>query len=272
MSQTHLELFKFRALILFLAVFFFACSRTPEGIIPEKKMRKVLVDMQLAEVMISMEPQTYRLLADKKALFRSVFDKHQLTEAEYDSSLIWYGKHLDQYLRVYNLATADVKQQIAAIGDVKPEAAPSSNEDSLNIWIFRKYYEFIPRSLSNTVVFDLRPNDAYPSGSAFVLGMQVWGVLPDMRDPIEAHLNAFQGDTTIMAKTVIAHDGYHEIFIKTLPTKKVQRVYGYIRLNTESAAYHKIYVDDLRLMKYRYGSPAIAATDSLAAKRDSLIP
>lgn len=227
-------------------------------------MRKVLVDMQLAEAMIYMEPSAYRSTG-KNALYQSVFDKYQLTEAEYDSSLIWYGKHLDQYMRIYNLALADVKQQIAAIGDIKPAMAPSSNVDSLDIWIFRKYYEFYPHALSNTIIFDLQPDDLYSSGSAFVLSMQVWGITPDMQDPVEAHLKACQDDTTLVVKRTIRQDGYHEILLKTIPTKKVQRVYGYIRLHTDGALFHKIYLDDFSLMKYKYGSPAIERNDSLAA-------
>ncbi|MDR3261713.1 MAG: DUF4296 domain-containing protein [Tannerella sp.] len=252
-------------MVFFIVTFLFACSRTPKGIIPEKKMQRVLMDMQLAEIMIGMDPSSYGTIANKKTLYQSVFDKHQLTEAEYDSSLIWYGKHLTQYMRVYNLALADVKRQIEAIGDIKPDIAPSSNEDSLNIWIFRKYYEFVPRSLSNTVIFDLQPEEAYAYGSVFILGLQVWGIPPDRKDSVEMHINAYQGDTTLIVKGAIRHDGYHELLLKTIPTKKVMRVYGYLRLHSKDESFHKIYLDDFTLMKYKYGSPTIARMDSVAA-------
>jgi hypothetical protein len=254
--------------ILFLAAVFAACSRTPKGIIPEKKMQKVLVDMQLAEAMINADPATYREQADKRALYQAVFDKHRLTAAAYDSSMVWYGKHLEQYLRIYDLALADIKHQISDIGDIKPDAASVSNVDSLDIWIFRKYYEFAPRSLSNRVIFDFHPEEAYSSGSVFVFGFQVWGITPSMSAPLEVRLSAFQGDTTLFAGNTLAKDGYHEIILKTLPTKKIQRVHGYIRLNTPDTTFHKLYLDDFSLMKYRYGSPAVTAPDSATLHND----
>ncbi|MDR2138585.1 MAG: DUF4296 domain-containing protein [Tannerella sp.] len=242
--------------LFFVALLLPACSRTPDGIIPEKKMQEVMVDMQLAEAMISMDAATYPTHAERRALYRSVFGKHQLTEAEYDSSMIWYGKHLDRYMRIYNLALADIRAQIDAIGDIRPEIAPAANGDSLDIWIFRKYYAFSPHSPSSRVIFDLRPETPYSSGSVFVLRWQVWGLTPDMKEPVEAHLRAFQGDTTLILKSTVGRNGLHEMYLKTLPAKQVNRVYGYIRLNTPDTTFHKIYLDDFSLMKYRYGSPA----------------
>ncbi|MDR0844654.1 MAG: DUF4296 domain-containing protein, partial [Tannerella sp.] len=39
--------------VLFLLTFFVSCSKVPKGIIPEKKMTEMLIDMQLAESIIS---------------------------------------------------------------------------------------------------------------------------------------------------------------------------------------------------------------------------
>lgn len=242
-----------------LSIFLFAtCSRTPKGVVSEKKMRYILVDMHLAEAMINTNPQDYRTNEAKKELYQTVFEKYNLTEAQYDSSLIWYGKNLDLYMRIYNLALADVKKQVEAMGDVKPEAV-SSNQDSVDIWMYRKYYEFSPHALSNTILFDFKPAQEYASGSAFILGFQVWGLTPQMKTPIELHFRAAQSDTTIMVKKTIHTNGYHELLLETLPTKKVKRVYGYIRLNDRklSVPYHKIYLDDIRLTRFNYGSAYI---------------
>ncbi|MDR1454512.1 MAG: DUF4296 domain-containing protein [Tannerella sp.] len=254
---------RWKRAVCFAAILLSGCSRTPDGIIPEKKMKEVMVDVQLAEAMIYTEPAAYPTAAGRRALYRSVFGKHRLTEAEYDSSMIWYGKHLERYMRIYNLALADVRARMEAIGDVKPDIAPASNADSLDLWVFRKYYAFSPRSLSRRVIFDFRPDEPYSSGSVFVLGWRAWGLAPDMQASVEAHLRAHQGDTTLSVKSTAGRDGRHEIYLKTIPTRRVDRVYGYIWLNTADTAFHHIYLDDFSLMKYRYGSPAIEAMDSL---------
>lgn len=252
-------------------IFIIACSRTPKGIISEKEMRRVLVDMQLAEAMINMNPQDYRTNEEKTALYQSVFEKYSLTEAEYDSSLVWYGRNLDLYMRIYNLALTDVKKRIELMGDVKPEAVSTTDGDSIDIWMYRRYYEFSPLNLSNTIILDFKPNREYASGCIFLLSFQVWGISSAIPQTIDMKICADQNDTTLIVNKVINADGKQELMLKTLPTKRVKRIYGYIRLNEKKeSAYPKIYLDDFQLMKFNYGSAYIAQMDSTTSKDNNI--
>ena len=240
---------------LFLSIT--ACSRVPKGIIPERKMQQLLTDIHLVEAIINMEPSAYLGNEEKKALYQSVFDKHRVTEAVYDSSLIWYGKNLDVYMQVYNMALADVNKRIEKIGLIEPDIVYMPNKDSVDIWSIGKYHEFSPVSLSNTVIFNFQEREEYNSGSIFVLGMHVWGLASGLLPPIEVHINAEQRDTTITIKNTINNDGYHEMILQSIPTMKVRQVYGYIRFNGSTLPYRKIYLNDLHMMKYLYGSEVV---------------
>ncbi|MDR2121180.1 MAG: DUF4296 domain-containing protein [Tannerella sp.] len=230
----------------------------PEGIISEKKMKDILVDMQMAEEMTTTDPLVFRDNEEKNALYKSVFRKHHVTEADYDSSLVWYGRHLDAYMRVHKAALAEVQKRIDALGDVAPESVSESNRDSLDIWNFRRYYELSPRMLDNMIVFDIEPGGgAYSSGSAFVFGVNVWGITPQMTKPVEIRLRTVSDDTVYTASRTVYENGYCEMILKVSPVKKTQRVYGYVRPDGKADAYRKIYLDRIRLIKYRYGSPAL---------------
>ena len=241
-----------------LILFITACSRVPQGIIPERKMQQIVTDMHLAEAIINSDPSAYSTNEEKKALYQSVFDKHRVTKAIYDSSLIWYGKNLDVYMQVYNMALAEVNKSIEEIGPIEPEKVDISNKDSVDIWSVGRYYEFSPSSLSNTIIFRFQEREEYSSGSIFVLGMHVWGLASGLLSPIEVHLRAEQRDTTVVIKETIHNDGYHEMTLRSIPTQRVRQVYGYIRFNGSTVPYHKIYLDDLSMMKYLYGSEAVA--------------
>jgi len=248
--------YRFEILFLFF-LFTAACSRVPKGIIPERKMQQIITDIHLAEAIIDADPSVYPTNEEKKALYQSVFDKHRVTEAKYDSSLIWYGKNLDVYMQVYNMALAEVNKSIEKIGSVEPERVYIPNKDSVDIWSIGRYHEFFPTSLSNTVIFNFRENEDYSSGSIFVLGMHIRGLASGRLSPIEVHLRAEQRDTIVIVKNTIHNDGYHEMILRSIPTQRVRQVYGYIRFNGSTLPYHKIYLDDLRMMKYLYGSEAI---------------
>lgn len=257
--------------VVLLAVALLAsCSKVPDGVLSEKKMKAVLIDMQLAEAMISTDYKKYSNDAEKDALYQSVFRKHDIDQAVYDSSLVWYGRNLDVYMQVYDLVLAELNERQKALGDVQASAAPVSKQDSVDIWPRLTYFTFEPKALFNGVTVDIKPETSYPSGSTFVLGMRVWGLNGAMKNRPEVRLSANQGDTVIFASNKISKDGYHETILRTLPTKKVKSVFGSIRLEGkgDSTAYFKIYVDSLNLMRYNYGR--LSETDIKPASADSI--
>ncbi len=234
-----------------------ACSKVPDHILSEKKMQDVIIDMHLAEAMIASDYKTYNNDSIKKVLFQSVFAKHKITQAEYDSALVWYARNLDIYLKIYDKAKIVIENQIKDLGDVQATAAPSSNQDSINIWPRRSSMELNPKALFNGVAFDVSPELFYSSGSIFVLGMKVWGLKKGMKHYPEVRLSANHGDTIVSTNYTIKKDGYQEIKLNTLPTKPVRQVFGYIRLDNADNTYYKVYLDSINLMKYNYGSQAL---------------
>lgn len=250
-----------------------ACSKVPDGILSEKKMQQVVKDMMIAQSMTSADYKSYPDNQSKQALYEGVFRKHGITQAEYDSSLVWYGRNLDIYMKVYERVLADVDKDIKALGDVQADAGPVSNSDSVNIWPRRPYVTLQPEALFNGVIFDSQPETSYSSGSIFALGMRVWGLRNGMHAWPEVRLSADQGDTIVTVNEQITRDGYREIWLKTVPTKRVKRVYGYIRLNDTTSDYYKIYIDSISLIKYNYGSELLKhAVDSLALDTAAVSP
>ena len=256
---------------LLTAALLVSCSKVPDGILSEKEMKAVLIDMQLAEAMVSTDYKKYSDDAEKEALYQSVFRKHKIEQAVYDSSLVWYGRNLDVYMQVYDLVLAELNERQKALGDVQANAAPVSKQDSVDIWPRLTYLTLEPNALFNGIAVDIKPETNYPSGSTFVLGMRVWGLNDAMKNRPEIRLSANQGDTIITVNDKILRDGYHETTLRTLPTKQVKSVYGFIRLNgkDDSTSYFKIYVDSLSLMRYNYGR--LPEKDSIqVARKDSI--
>ena len=248
------RLYRYSAVLL-LGALLAACSKVPDGILSEKKMQAVQVDMQLAEAMINLDSKAFSDNARKEALYQSIFRKYDITQAEYDSSLIWYGRHLDIYMKVYDRVLADLNKRQKALGDVQASAAPVSKQDSVDIWPRRTSLRLEPDALFNGVTFDIKPETNYSSGSNKGMVYK-----PEIR------ISADQGDTIVTVNDKVLRDGYHETVLKTVPTKQVKRVYGYIFMNNADSSYYKVYLDSLNLMKYNYGRLTDMAKDSSAVK------
>jgi hypothetical protein len=237
------------------------CSRRPKGVLSDKVMRKVIVDLQIAENIVNTDPNFYDL-TQRQALYHAVFQKHGTSQQQYDSSLIWYGKHLEQFMQIYNLAIADVKQQIDDLGDVTPDT-PIGNKDSVNVWMLSDYHEFNHKKHDDLLTFHFQPAESFSYGSIFILGFQIFNPSPMLHLTLEVKLQAQQGDSAVYVNETIAGNGYHEVMIRTMATRRVQKVYGYVRVDGGKEDWVKIYVDDFKLVKYNYGSQAVARKDSV---------
>jgi len=243
-----------------------SCSRVPKHILSENKMRSIIYDMQLAEAIVETEPEIYRTSDERQLIYDAVFAKHKITQNLYDSSLIWYGQNMDLYMRINKLVVKDIEQRIEALGDIQPDplSGEVSARDSIDIWIFDRNFSLTPEKTFNTLTFNISPLKPYSSGSSYIFSVNVWGVSPSMKHKPVISIRAVQDDTIISVNTQITGDGYYEAILRTVATKQVKRLYGYMTVNDADNFYHKIYFDDIRLMKYNYGSKALTAPTALS--------
>jgi hypothetical protein len=73
--------------------------------------------------------------------------------------------------------------------------------------------------------------------------------MPAMHDKPSVKLSIVQGDTILTVNREIPADGYQEITLQSVDTKKVNRIFGYIFINN-AEKFHRIYLNDIQLTKY----------------------
>ena len=91
--------------IIAMAILILACSnnRLPKGILTEKKITPVLVEIHLAEGVYS---QRYAQQITRENypedLYLSILKKFKLDRKIFEASVLYYGKHPDKYKPVYD--------------------------------------------------------------------------------------------------------------------------------------------------------------------------
>lgn len=239
--------------LLLSLVLLSACSGKPRYVIPQKKMEKIMVDIKIAESMIDTDYESYRELDQRESLYASIFSKYKITQAQYDSSLVWYGKDFDDYVYMSNRVIAELERRIADLGDVRADNMPASRMDSVDIWTYRTHMKLVPDGLFSGLVFDFQPTTNYTSGSVFVLGMNVWGFNNRTDNKLLVRMVSYQPDSVTVINQTIEMNGPCEIVLRTHPTRQVSRVQGYIYLNSPDEYSPAIYVEKIRMIRYNYG-------------------
>jgi len=112
MKLRVLTLVRYGMMFLLIVTFLSCRTRSRRYIIPQKKFVSVLVDIHLADGM-AMENMRFSdpFVLDSASLYQSVFHKHHVTRAMFDSTLQYYTARPDEFQKIYNILTARLKHK-----------------------------------------------------------------------------------------------------------------------------------------------------------------
>lgn len=95
------------------SLLFFACTNRPSNVLSEQKMEDVLFDLYQLEAAINENRSIFNNDSIRKAqCMKSVFDKHKISEAKFDTSLVWYNANLSKYLKINEKLNARYEQLV----------------------------------------------------------------------------------------------------------------------------------------------------------------
>lgn len=78
-----------------------ACEGHPRGILSQSDMTDVLTDLHKLDGCLYEKGYQYGHFDDKAPYYNFVLNKHGITEAQFDSSLVWYTKNPKQFEEIY---------------------------------------------------------------------------------------------------------------------------------------------------------------------------
>jgi hypothetical protein len=120
-------------LIILMFILVIACSKNsvPRGILTEKKIIPVLVELHLAEAISIQQPSPGTNRDNNpEDLYLTILKKYKLDQKIFEASILYYGKHPELYKPVYDevlnrLNEMDVKNKAKdSIDSKKPRVKP----------------------------------------------------------------------------------------------------------------------------------------------------
>ncbi len=73
----------------------------PRGILSSRQMRSVLYDLHRTDAILQAAGYNYGHDEDVAKYYQAVMDKHGVTQAEFDSSLVWYTNNPQLFDKIY---------------------------------------------------------------------------------------------------------------------------------------------------------------------------
>lgn len=243
--------------LVYLIIAFFvlaACSHDPDYVIGEKDMVDLLVDVHKAEAVIESNYGDYNSKADKKKLREAVFLKHGITKEQFDTNLVWYGHHIEDYMKIYEQVVERLKAENEEAKKLLAEEnsqTMSQPGDSVDVWKQRRAHVFDTRQADNLLTFDIAPDENFRARDYFELRFKVL-LLPKLAVKPQVYLAARHTNHDVVYNQLdIDKEGWYSLPLQTDSATALSRLYGYMVLPMQPVQ-GTLYVDSLMLIRRHY--------------------
>lgn len=144
-----------------------SCIDRPDIVLDEEQMIDLLVDVHRAEGLLEMQQQQgvghgEDLDTYQKEVIAAVLQKHGVSRARYDSTLMWYAQHLKLLTRVYGHVEERLQEEHEMWSLQITESRDfgiSMTGDSVDLWTLRRHL-ILDRHRHSDILFWEIPSDS----------------------------------------------------------------------------------------------------------------
>lgn len=230
-----------RSIAIGIAACFFiisgGCSRRPAHVLSDSKTSDLLADLFIAEAFVQANPSAYHTDSARKVLRQSVLADHGVTQTDLDSTLAWYGRHIDDYVKLYD----DVEKRIAKRRDKFMAAHSATDAGGQTLWPYSPVQTLKRGAGRSQIGFSL-DSTAVSTGDRLNWNMYMRGMTKELTLVMGAEYP--DGETRYLLKNV-RHDGKDNIKLQIDSLQKPLRIYGYIYLDPAESA--RVWLDSIKI-------------------------
>ncbi len=238
--------------LLALASVFMACNRVPDEVIQPEEMALLMADIRVADAVISVNSTDYRTPLSRQALKRAVFKRHNVTQAQFDTSLVWYGHNIGKYQEVTDRSIEILDERLQKAGSAATQAALSVAGDSVDVWDHPRSYRFNDKSATNYLTFDLEPDRNWADGDVYTWHAR-FSIAPESAQwTITAEYD--DGAVEMIQSTIQVNKvGRQDITIFTDSTRRATHISGWLEIETNGK--RPAIIDSVGLLRRRRYEP-----------------
>lgn len=232
--------------ISFLATFLLipaGCGKRPKGVLSEKEMVGLVADLEVAEGYFLASDDGDYDDKDRLAALQYVLDKHHMTKAEFDSTMTWYGKNIDDYQKLCVKVDAELARRQKRIS-----GGEEIEEEVLSdMWPYSRHFMVNDCSASDNLTFSIKPTDLIPGDRIN------WKM--NFMNPPEGNVMIgveYDNGTSSYSYNSVMNREKIDISLQTDTARIVKRVFG--NLHIMSGGARTLWIDSIALSRMPFDS------------------
>lgn len=249
-----------------LAVVMVACKvERPGYVLSDGVMEKVLYDYHIAKAMG--ENLDYNEQYKRTLYLNAVFKKHNITQAQFDTTMAWYARHPEVVNEVYDIvrerlmASRENYNHLVSLRDGKPTRSKAG--DSIDVWIWDRIHMLSGMPLDNKLTFTLPSDDNFQANDTikWTVGFKFLSeqLVDTKKRPVMAMQVAYAKDTIISALCRVDSSQVAQLVLQADTLGDIKELRGFIYYPTNQPK-HTLLIDSVSLMRYHQTNDSIPAT------------
>lgn len=254
----------------------------PSGVLSKGKMTDILYDYHLALAMAHMDDNGDKgqSLAYREAVLR----KHDVTSAEFDSSMVYYMRHTELLEDVYKDLTDRYNNEITAMGGSAKEGGEFANlsatGDTANVWNLATSMVFMPVKPFNSTSFNIKVDSTFHKGDRLMLDFDAQFIYQDgMRNGVAMLAVQFGNDSIAQRTIMIQSTQHYSVELSDADSLGIKSVKGYFMLMNDDngtgvssqTTLKLMFLEHIKLIRMHPLKPVAApAVSSPSVSSDSL--
>ncbi len=254
----------------------------PSGVLSKGKMTDILYDYHLALAMAHMDDNGDK--GQSLAYRETVLRKHDVTSAEFDSSMVYYMRHTELLEDVYKDLTDRYNNEITAMGGSAKEGGEFANlsatGDTANVWNLATSMVFMPVKPFNSTSFDIKVDSTFHKGDRLMLDFDAQFIYQDgMRNGVAMLAVQFGNDSIAQRTIMIQSTQHYSVELSDDDSLGIKSVKGYFMLMNDDngtgvssqTTLKLMFLEHIKLIRMHPQKPvASPAGSSSSASSDSL--
>ena len=251
---------KFRWTFIVGLAFLTSCGKEiPDDIIQPKKMERVLYDYHL---MLSLSDNSKS--TEREANKNYIFQKHDITKADFDSSMVWYTRETKELMTIYENLNKRFKREYEHTARLlesreDTDSRTFASGDTVDVWIKENLLWFTKAPLNNLQTFEIKADTTFREKDAFYWNMDYCFFAEG--EAIMGLNVVYENDSVIGMTKSVTQSGPQSIYLHTDSTFNIKTLNGFIYVPENQDKKPNILVHHISLTRYHLTE----STDSLAS-------
>ena len=261
---------KFGWIILVGASLMPGCGNSmPKEVIPPAKMEKVLYDYHLALGISSRLPSSedYKKQAFKNYLFK----KHDITSAQFDSSMVWYTRNSNELSKIYQNLDKRFSREKTKLTSMLQERhidITTQPGDTVNIWNYYPVYWLTDAPMNNKFTFSMNADTNFWVKDAFAWNADITFLNASR---VTMGLNIRYQNDSVTGKTIaMTQPGSHTLYVPADSLNEIKDINGFIYVDKDSV--HQtpnVLISNISLIKYHQSKDKTAPKAETKDEKES---